>query len=380
MKNRLIILVLIIILILCSIYLYNRHFRENMDTPVTGNREQTSPMFNFLLDLTADEHVIPSKESANMEDIRADASASVYLKYPAETPTGYVYLALENTAEMSPSIRAEAEGDSARFTNLRKDLMYCPVYCVNGKQTAAGDPFWLDGGGRLRFFNSDSPEIQLILNKVTPNEESYTSKIHAGQEYELFLWKKDSWQSLGKQRATGKTLEWKAPPQALFRLDNKSEHKKGTVFYMEENCQVFWRAKNGNIVRCKQVRVSEVRNNIPAEQGKNAIDGKIDGNRWVAAGEGAHWIELEFEKSALISSFRIITGNSQGKAQSGYEAQKFEFQAWNGSAWTTLISEIDNTECTYTSSFLPLRTKRVRLVTYGDTRLIEIETYEISKL
>jgi hypothetical protein len=122
--------------------------------------------------------------------------------------------------------------------------------------------------------------------------------------------------------------------------------------------------------------VSDVRNNVPAEQGKNAIDGKIDGNRWVAVGEGAHWIEIDLDKVSLIHGVCITTGNSQGWSQSGYEAKQFEFQAWNGSGWTTLASDTQNAQCTYTGHFLPFRTNRVRLVTHGDTRLIEIEVFE----
>ncbi|MDR2424772.1 MAG: discoidin domain-containing protein [Prevotellaceae bacterium] len=378
MKKKIIENVLGGILILCCIagvYLYKRHFSKS-----TENREQTYQMFNCFMDLkTAD--LPPQREYADMENSPAKHcgvdSVTVYLKYPAETPTGYVYLAVENTTEMYPSIKAKTEGDSARFTNLSKGLIYCPVYCVNGRQTAAGDPFWFDSSGRIKIFNPDTPNILLAFNAMTPNRESYTSKINAEEEYELFVWKKDDWQSLGKQKATKKMPEWNVPSEALFRIDNKTENKKGTAFYMVDKLQMFWRAKPTTHIRCKSVRVSDVRNNVPAEQGKNAIDGKIDGNRWVAVGEGAHWIELDLEKNSYIHSFRFITGNSQGKPQASYETKRFEFQGWNGAGWTTLASDTKNTQCTYSENFIPFRTNRVRLVTYGDTRLIEIEIYDL---
>ena len=334
--------------------------------------------------LTANEHIPPLlKEHANMKDVTAEHNymdtVTVHLKYHAGTPTGYVYLAIDNNGDWRPVAWTKVEGDSARFLSIGKGIIYCPVYYANGKYSVAGNPFWLDGNGKMNICQSDSPHSLITFYEIAP--EDRWNKIYAGREYELFYWNKKGWQSLGKKRATVESLSWNAPPQALFRLDYATGKEKGMLFVMDENTQMFWREpprynQGLSIVQCKRVDVSDVRNDVPAEQGKNAVDGKIDGNRWVAEGEGSHWIELEFDKPTLINSFRFITGNSQGKPQSEYETKKFEFQAWNGSDWTTIVSETQNKLHNYVGNFTPVRTGSVRLVTYGNTRLIEIEVYE----
>ena len=55
--------------------------------------------------------------------------------------------------------------------------------------------------------------------------------IYEGNEYELFCWTDNGWKSIGKKTATGQTIEFDAPRNALLYLYNNTLKKKGQVFF-----------------------------------------------------------------------------------------------------------------------------------------------------
>ncbi|WP_157279050.1 hypothetical protein [Proteiniphilum acetatigenes] len=56
--------------------------------------------------------------------------------------------------------------------------------------------------------------------------------IYEGYEYELFCWKDNGWKSIGKKTATGQTIEFNTPKNALLHLNNNTAKKKGKVFFI----------------------------------------------------------------------------------------------------------------------------------------------------
>ena len=66
--------------------------------------------------------------------------------------------------------------------------------------------------------------------------------IKEGEEYELFYWENDRWNSLGKQTGTSKQyLEYThAPLHALFWLRNLTKGKEERIFTYENGEQIWW--------------------------------------------------------------------------------------------------------------------------------------------
>jgi hypothetical protein len=64
--------------------------------------------------------------------------------------------------------------------------------------------------------------------------------IYEGHEYELFYYTKNGWTSFGKQTATGNTLQYNIPSQALMYLYNVTIKKTGKIFFFESG-KIHWR-------------------------------------------------------------------------------------------------------------------------------------------
>lgn len=62
-----------------------------------------------------------------------------------------------------------------------------------------------------------------------------------GEEYELFCWRNDKWQSLGRRYAEDWSLEYKdTPADALYLLRNLNKGKEERIFTYEDGKQRFW--------------------------------------------------------------------------------------------------------------------------------------------
>ena len=64
--------------------------------------------------------------------------------------------------------------------------------------------------------------------------------IYEGHEYELFCWKKNGWKSMEKKTATEQTVEFNAPRDALFYINNNTLKRRGDVFLIKENHIFFY--------------------------------------------------------------------------------------------------------------------------------------------
>jgi hypothetical protein len=133
-----------------------------------------------------------------------------------------------------------------------------------------------------------------------------------------------------------------------------------------------------NVVLGKQTTTSDTRNAEDRYQGHNAVDGVVNGNRWVSENNSdPHWIEIDLAGSYAITSMNFKNRSSSGAPQDGYNQQVFEFQTWNGSDWQTVVSETNNPEIDYETSFAPVVTTKVRFVAHSETRMAEIEVYGV---
>ena len=65
--------------------------------------------------------------------------------------------------------------------------------------------------------------------------------VEVGDEYELFYWNRDRWQSLGRQRAVRPNLEYRdVPAKALLLLRDLTKGRDERIFTYENGEQVFW--------------------------------------------------------------------------------------------------------------------------------------------
>lgn len=70
--------------------------------------------------------------------------------------------------------------------------------------------------------------------------------IYQGNEYELFYWTDNGWALIDKKTATGQTIEFRAPKNGLFYLNNNSLKKRGKVFFTKKNKIYYYIQSNGN--------------------------------------------------------------------------------------------------------------------------------------
>ncbi|MFV0420304.1 MAG: discoidin domain-containing protein [Dysgonomonas sp.] len=79
------------------------------------------------------------------------------------------------------------------------------------------------------------------IEKIVYLPRSDGNLIEIGDEYELVYWQDTGWQSLGRQKAKGATLQFENNPQnALFLLHNHTKGKEERIFTYEDGNQIWW--------------------------------------------------------------------------------------------------------------------------------------------
>lgn len=64
--------------------------------------------------------------------------------------------------------------------------------------------------------------------------------IYENNEYELFCWTNNGWKSIEKKNAIEQTIEFNAPRRALLYLNNNTLKRKGKIFFIREDNNVFY--------------------------------------------------------------------------------------------------------------------------------------------
>lgn len=79
------------------------------------------------------------------------------------------------------------------------------------------------------------------IEKIIYIPRSDGNTIEIGDDYELFYWADNRWQSLGRKIATGATVTFDdCPGNALFLLRNHTKGKEERIFTYEDDRQVWW--------------------------------------------------------------------------------------------------------------------------------------------
>jgi hypothetical protein len=80
----------------------------------------------------------------------------------------------------------------------------------------------------------------VAIGKISFLPRTLGSSIYEGHTYKLSYWSRQGWVSLDEQVAEGHQLEYFAPTNALFYLQNVTMKKEGSYFTVENGVQV-WR-------------------------------------------------------------------------------------------------------------------------------------------
>ena len=111
-----------------------------------------------------------------MKDISAEHSECVDVTIPVvyqpEAPTKYAYLAMLHSFKWSIAAYGNTDGVSVRFPAVGKNVIYLPVYYIDGSLRPAGNPFLLDSSGKPVSFSANAPN-SLITFSLAPESDKY---------------------------------------------------------------------------------------------------------------------------------------------------------------------------------------------------------------
>jgi hypothetical protein len=81
----------------------------------------------------------------------------------------------------------------------------------------------------------------VLIDRIAYLPRNDGNCIEIGDEYELFYWKNNAWQSLGRQIADGVSLTFEnCPDNALFLLHDHTKGVEERIFTYENGRQVWW--------------------------------------------------------------------------------------------------------------------------------------------
>lgn len=129
---------------------------------------------------------------------------------------------------------------------------------IRGKVIGTLGSYWKDGknekesafdGDALTFFDAPYGDSRVGMDFGKPvaiNRMYYLPRndgncIEPGNDYELVYWADNSWQSLGKQKATSSRLIFEnCPTNGLYLLHNQTKGREERIFTYENGNQVWW--------------------------------------------------------------------------------------------------------------------------------------------
>ncbi len=134
-----------------------------------------------------------------------------------------------------------------------------------------------------------------------------------------------------------------------------------------------------NIAVNKPIEVSSVYKDGTKYPAEKMVDGdKVsDASRWLSSDkiEYPQWVEIDLQSDFIVNGFGVWTGYGSYKNP----LTKFKVQAWNGSAWYTILSETQNGNPEYLAKLEAAKTNKIRLEIEGSDgkpiRIFEIEVY-----
>jgi len=156
---------------------------------------------------------------------------SVGLKHP-ETCRYIRYKAPENSfCNVSEIVLEDLSGNKLEGIHIGSPGSYRDLGDT-GDKAFNGDitTFYDSSGAEESWTGLDLGEDKIIA-AIHYSPRLANIGIYEGCEYELFCWKDNGWELIGKKTATGQTIEFNAPRDALLYLNNNTAEKRGKVFF-----------------------------------------------------------------------------------------------------------------------------------------------------
>ncbi|MEN7549826.1 transglutaminase-like domain-containing protein [Rapidithrix thailandica] len=175
---------------------------------------------------TAEETIPPFLNSGTFTDVTAEYTQTYDLTLRLEenpTPESrFVYLCVFNSGTWKAVHWSPIEQDGrTRFSEMGANIIYRPMF-YNGTYSPAGPPFHLLPDGRMTSLEPSSDStVSLRADRWGPwlSGADDSNAVHPGKDYELFYWKNNQWESLGRQKATSSEIAFaNAPRNGYFRL------------------------------------------------------------------------------------------------------------------------------------------------------------------
>lgn len=175
-----------------------------------------------LNEIATDKNEVPTLLNDNKYiDVTAEyipvTDVEINLKKFKDEIFEFAYLCVFNNKEWVPVHWGNINNSVVTFTKMGRDVVYMPVYCLNGSLIPANDPFILAKDGNITMIEKYKGIVQSIklLDKypwyITQRKDT-ANKILKGDIYELLYWENE-WKSLGRtcsrKRCNNKKLRFR---------------------------------------------------------------------------------------------------------------------------------------------------------------------------
>ncbi len=184
------------------------------------------------LDVTSD-YVTTTKVYITVDSLDADKGR-------------FLYLAVFNSGNWEAIAWSKLDDGSTEFLNIGVDLIYLPVYYINGEIEPAGEVFLLASNGDKEEFRASEDLQQMEVRSTTQMKisnltgDNDITNLKPGIEYELFYWNKD-WQQADSKVFEQHMLTFdNVPVNGLYWLREKDADKEERIFIYHEGMQVWY--------------------------------------------------------------------------------------------------------------------------------------------
>ncbi|MDR0560405.1 MAG: hypothetical protein LBG92_09545 [Prevotellaceae bacterium] len=272
----------------------------------------------------------------NMKDVSAEYedcrdTAKIQLKYPPEKPVEHVYLAVEYSEKLYPVALIENTGSSVEFASIGREIVYFPVYYINGTDITAGDPFWIDRSGKMSVFSSDSPDTLLTFTEIASIDSRSERMLHGifeGANEPDFSDAKilnkinhipeaNYNEVILKNSEKYRYVRYKSPPDGFCNV-----------------AEIEFYGTDGDKLVGTNIGTSGSWENSQKTCDK-AFDGDIITFYDAAEGDGA-WTGLDFQESKQIGKIRYVPRNN---GNSIYEGHHYQVFCQTATGWKALSEE-----------------------------------------
>ncbi|GHV65413.1 hypothetical protein FACS1894199_06040 [Bacteroidia bacterium] len=115
---------------------------------------------------TEDENIPLKLQNLNMMDVSSEYKGYKDIEIPITIPpavnTGYAYLTELDGQQWQAVGWGIANEQCIKYASIGKDIVYLPIFYVNGVQTAAHSPFYIDKTGTVYFYHADTTKLQIL--------------------------------------------------------------------------------------------------------------------------------------------------------------------------------------------------------------------------